>query len=182
MEQEILTTDWLRQPPAEEEIEIILGIKVLRQRVIEEKLDFLTNQTWGTSNYHSKYFTLEGRMFISASLELKVLYGGYSGEPRTLVGAVTFPLDFFPDNIHYDNTAKSLCITNAASELGKQFGRGLNADVQPVIIGKSKRDAVLIEPDMSIKKSYVDAVANNNQQVIDHLRRIYKFPEPVNTY
>ena len=44
---------------------------------------------------------------------------------RVLVGAVSFDVSFF-GNDHVANTAKSLCISNAASDLGRRFGKDLN--------------------------------------------------------
>lgn len=51
---------------------------------------------------------------------------------RVLVGAVSFDCAFF-GNDHVSNTAKSLCISNAASDLGRRFGKDLNESIPPVI-------------------------------------------------
>lgn len=92
-------------------------------------------------------------MMCDASLELVVTYKvvvpispyeQYDQQPRgsqtqkeiqitrVLVGAVSFPCDFF-GNDHVANTAKSLCISNAASDLGRRFGKDLNPSVAPPI-------------------------------------------------
>lgn len=51
---------------------------------------------------------------------------------RVLVGAVSFDCSFF-GNDHVANTAKSLCISNAASDLGRRFGKDLNPNIPPVV-------------------------------------------------
>lgn len=88
--------------------------------------------------------TTKTKVMCDASLELVVTYkmvvpvSPYETAPtavgplkkeieitRVLVGAVSFDVSFF-GNDHIANTAKSLCITNAASDLGRRFGKDLN--------------------------------------------------------
>ena len=57
---------------------------------------------------------------------------------RVLVGAVSFDVSFF-GNDHIANTAKSLAISNAASDLGKRFGKDLNPkEASMMILGISR--------------------------------------------
>lgn len=187
---------WLALPPAEEEITEIDGIKVLLQRVVEDKLDRLTDCNWCTKNYQSKYVTIGNRMFISASLELVVTYvpipeiGQLGGtRTRTFVGAVTFDVRHFGSNLHLDNTAKSLCIVNAASELGRQFGRDLNPSTTPVITaqqyGEQNEGAVLdefmprkksvkLKPDEKILSQYQQAQLDKDEATITKLESMYQ--------
>lgn len=80
------------------------------------------------------------RTMCDASLELVVTYRMMVPAPlhegtgptqvekeitRVLVGAYSFDVSLF-GNDHIANTAKSLCISNAASDLGRRFGKDLN--------------------------------------------------------
>jgi len=72
---------------------------------------------------------------------------------RTLVGAVSFDVSFF-GNDHIANTAKSLAIANASTELGNRFGRNLNPKeaammivgmkqpIIPPVVDKDQRDKI----------------------------------------
>lgn len=83
---------------------------------------------------------ISGRTMCDASLELVVTYRqlvigplDVNGGPamiekeitRTLVGAYSFDVALY-GNDYIANTAKSLCIANAASDLGRRFGKDLN--------------------------------------------------------
>ena len=147
---------WLKQSPKKSEIvEIQTGkvkdgkaetVKIIPQKIIESLLDELTEQNWSTRNFQFSRWVEENppsahrRTMCDASLELVVTYRqmvigplDVNGGPamvekeitRVLVGAVSFDVSFF-GNDHIANTAKSLCISNAASELGKRTGRDLN--------------------------------------------------------
>jgi hypothetical protein len=185
--------DWVTSPPPEEQIETIDGVFIIRHKIIEKKLDMITNFNWETRNYQSKIIELVDannvkHQYISASLELVVNTTFLRSMTRVLVGAVSIPMAFFQNEDgtlhgHFDNTAKSLCISNAASELGEQFGRNLN-DVPPVITAKKKsngnrRQPVKMIPDAKIKKQYAEAVAFNELDTVAKLLALYEFPDPV---
>lgn len=177
--------EWLKSEPNPEDLTSINGIIVMLNHVVEEKLDELTDHSWSTKNYQSKFININGRDYISASLELNVSFfsnieegGGYY--TRTLVGAVTFPLDHFPDNQHWDNTAKTLCITNAASDLGRQFGRYFNK-VEPVILDRKAEKInkrVKLKPSVAILNEYTMAIIGKNQDKIKQLTEIYDIATP----
>jgi hypothetical protein len=177
--------EWLVTPPEETEIEIVEGIKILRQRIIERKLDHLTSFNWSTSNFRSSRFQDNGQWFLEASLELHVYIPQFV-TTRILVGAVTIPMTFFGDSeashraTHSTNTAKSICISNAASELGEQFGRNLNLEIKPVISEKplkKKREAVKMTPDAKINMSYDEALSRRDWLTCDKLEEMYSIGE-----
>jgi hypothetical protein len=69
---------------------------------------------------------------VSASIELVIEYmEGGNLIKRTLVGACNFDIKGILPNPHFVATAKSECIKNAASDIGKRFGRGLNESFVP---------------------------------------------------
>lgn len=170
---------WLKTaPPKGQIVEIQDGprkVKIIPQKIIESLLDELTEQNWSTRNFKFSRWIERGinnegnesigRTMCDASLELVVTYrqlvlGSITdkSEPvmmekeitRVLVGAVSFDVSLF-GNDHIANTAKSLCITNAASDLGRRFGKDLNQKEasmmilgvkQPVQIGSGVRDKI----------------------------------------
>lgn len=138
-------------------------VKIIPQKIIETLLDELTEQNWSTRNFqfstrHEEQFTdatkpQRVRTMCDASLELVVIYRQMVTSPlhddlapvliekeitRVLVGAVSFDVAFYANlsgNDYVANTAKSLCITNAASDLGRRFGKDLNPNVLPPMKG-----------------------------------------------
>lgn len=130
-------------------------VKIIPQKIIESLLDELTEQNWSTRNFQFSRWTvplLSGgiagqeygqKTMCDASLELVVTYkmvvplSPYEVAPnpgqtlkeieitRVLVGAYSFDTSLF-GNEYIANTAKSLCISNAASDLGRRFGKDLN--------------------------------------------------------
>ena len=183
----ITINQWLKRSPAKSEITEIDGIKMLLIHVVEDKLDRLTDQQWSTQNYQSKYVSIGNKIHISASLELVLPYcpDGKIMITRTLTGAITYKIGYFGSNEHHDNTAKSICIVNAASELGNQFGRGLNPPQQPVIYGGKQinpsdntlevngKKAVKLKPDFTIIEKYQKALIENDTVELQTLRSIY---------
>lgn len=154
---------WLKKAPNKSEIvEFQNGVdkvKIIPQKIIETLLDQLTDQNWSTENFRSSTREVliygnvatgeivDRKTFMDASLELVVTYTIKStsdphdpfGEldktiTRRLVGAYTFDIDYFGNSFTH-NTAKSLCISNAASDLGRRFGKDLNPSVAPVLKG-----------------------------------------------
>ena len=93
-------------------------------------------------------YDMVDKVMCDASLELVVTYRMMVPAPihdgtgpvqvekeitRTLVGAVSFDVSFF-GNDYIANTAKSLCISNAASDLGAKFGKNLNPKEASIMI------------------------------------------------
>ena len=142
---------WLKTAPRKSEIvEIQNGkdkVKIIPQKIIESLLDELTEQNWSTRNFqfstrlaNQTELTQNLRTMCDASLELVVTYRMMVPAPihdgtgpvmvekeitRVLVGAYSFDTSLF-GNEYIANTAKSLCISNAASDLGRRFGKDLN--------------------------------------------------------
>jgi hypothetical protein len=126
---------------------------------------------WSTSNFQYQIFK-DGyaNLCIAASLELEIVFGDIR---RKFVGACNFGLkDLFP-NTHFLATAKSECIKNAASDIGKYFGRGLNNDVVPTQIDPKDKPIKRSKPDIKIMKQFEEAVKNNDQAAIILLTNIY---------
>lgn len=167
--------NWLNQQPPEEYIEIIDGVSVIRQKVVERLLDELTECNWETQKFKlTRFFDHDGKEWVDASILLVVHYENIT---RKLTGAVTYDVARF-GQLHSSNTAKSLCIVNAASELGNRFGRNLNPSVEPVIAGvRSKKKAVKFTATPEIIKSYKSAIFTGNDKVAASLLEIYNIPD-----
>lgn len=143
---------YIQQEPEEDKIiSFDNGVRLLPFAVIEQYLDFLCDYNWSTKKFIHSYTVINNLPSISASIELELSYTLGSSSPlsyirRTLVGAVTYPLQFFKDinnnsdsdslgNQHYAASAKSLCIVNAAKSIGKRFGRDLNVLTNALVPG-----------------------------------------------
>lgn len=164
---------WLKTAPRKSEIvEIQNGkdkVQIIRQKIIETLLDELTEQNWSTRNFQFSRWTETipmgpnavsmGRTMCDASLELVVTYRMMVPAPlhdttgpvqvekeitRVLVGAYSFDTALF-GNDHIANTAKSLCISNAASDLGRRFGKDLNPKEASMMILGIKKPLVGME-------------------------------------
>lgn len=132
---------WLKTEPAESEIAIINDYaQVIPIHIVKKHLDYLTQMGhWETKNFKVNYITINGNEAIDASLELviNIFIAEEIEYSRTLTGACTYTLQYIReiDNItgrygvsneHYSATALSLCIVNAAKNLGAKFGANLN--------------------------------------------------------
>ena len=82
-------------------------------------------------------------------------------------------------NQHWNATAKSECIKNAASDFGRKFGRGLNAAGIPVIQTQEKTEKK-IKPDSKIMKHFKEAVDSGDEATVIMLSNLYeiKIEEP----
>ena len=146
---------WLSQSP-KEAIDVLMNgkkIKVIPQKEIETLLDKLTDRTWTTQNFKSsvRQEIINGKTvnLMDASLELVISYttvvvGHLNTDKqvmveqqitRTLVGAVTFDTAYF-GNTYHNNTARSMCIVNAASDITTRFGKYLNP--LPAMLGMNQ--------------------------------------------
>jgi hypothetical protein len=121
--------EWLNYPPKEEEIKIRDGAKYIPYDIIVDKLDQLSPHQWNTKNFQCNWRTVGKKIVVSGTVEVDVTYKiGTETYNRTLAGASTFVLNK-QSNPHPDATSKSLAIMNAVKPLGKQFGKGLNDDI-----------------------------------------------------
>lgn len=120
--------EWLLLEPNTEDVYALSeGVHYIPIDTMEKLLDEFTS--WGTQNF--KYLMFKdgySNPCVAASIELVV---EYEGVKRTMTGACNFSLKSLYPNSHFLATAKSECVKNAASDLGKRLGRGLNAEVIP---------------------------------------------------
>jgi len=157
-------------------------VKIIPQKIIESLLDELTEQNWSTRNFQFNRFVEPvkkmyadnsgsynaERTMCDASLELVVTYRVMVPSlmhdvsapvliekeiTRTLVGSYSFDTSLF-GNEYIANTAKSLCIANAASDLGRRFGKDLNPkEASMMILGIKKPGQVTEEAKGKIAES-----------------------------
>lgn len=122
--------EWLTQEPDVDVATLIEGGRYIPIETAENLLDLF--DSWSTQNFNYYLYKGEGygNLGVAASLELVVEYMG-KGNPvrRTLIGACNFTMKSIAPNTHFMATAKSECVKNAMSDLGKRFGRGLNANM-----------------------------------------------------
>lgn len=130
---------------------------------------------WSTRNFQYQVFK-DGyaNLCVAASLELEINYLEINevNIKRTFVGACNFSLKSIEPNTHFLATAKSECIKNAASDIAKYFGRGLNNDIVPSN-GKQEKPVVKAKPDNKIMKQFLAAVEGGDEATIQLLTNIY---------
>lgn len=132
---------------------------------------------WGTKNFQYQIFK-DGyaNLCVAASLELEIVYNDFAPSQfeikRVFVGACNFSLKSIEPNTHFLATAKSECIKNAASDIGKYFGRGLNNDIVPSN-AKVEKTTVKANPDNKIMKQFLKAVEKGDEKTIQLLTNIY---------
>lgn len=174
---------WLKKKPNKSEIvEIQNGkdkVKIIPQKIIESLLDELTECNWSTRNFQfNRSVESGGRTMCDASLELVVTYRTMVAAPihegtgplmvekeitRVLVGAYSFDVALF-SNDYIANTAKSLCITNAASDLGRRFGKDLNPkEASMMILG--------MKPPVSVSEEAKDKIGETLSKLKNDLTK-----------
>lgn len=140
--------------------------------LVEDRLDPLT---WSTKNFQHVIFK-DGysNLCVSASLELEIKYTDLNGDVivRTFVGACNFSLKAIEPNTHFLATAKSECIKNAASDIGKYFGRGLNDCITPMQKA-IERKTVKANPDAKIMQQFLKAVSEKDEATMVLLSNMY---------
>lgn len=113
------------------------GAKYFKIEELENLLD--TFDSWGTQNFnYYLYRNSYANLCVAASLELWV---EHDGKRRTFVGTNNFSIKSIYPIKHFLSTAKSECMKNAASDIGKRFGRGLNSDLEVVPNEDSEKQA-----------------------------------------
>lgn len=146
---------------------------------LENMLDVLN---WNTSMFNFQIFK-DGyaNLCVAASLELEISYTDLQGGlvTRTFVGASNFALASLEPNTHFLATAKSECIKNAASDIGRYFGRGLNDGIVPSS-KKVERKSVKAKPDSKIMRQFADAVAKGDEATVTMLSNIYEIKTDTN--
>lgn len=142
---------------------------------IQELENMLDPLNWSTSNFQYQIFK-DGyaNLCVAASLELEINYNDTDGNfiKRQFVGACNFSLKSIEPNTHFLATAKSECIKNAASDIAKYFGRGLNSDIVPSV-DKQDKPVAKSKPDSKIMKQFASAIASGDEATITLLTNIY---------
>lgn len=141
---------------------------------LEKMLDVFQ---WSTSNFQYQ-FIKDGyaNLCVAASLELSISYNCSEEKvykTRTFVGACNFSLKSIEPNTHFLATAKSECIKNAASDIGKYFGRGLNNSVVPTQKELPTKQVVKQKPDSKIMKQFTNAITAGDEATATMLSNIY---------
>jgi predicted SnoaL-like aldol condensation-catalyzing enzyme len=174
--------EWLSQDCPEEDRRYINGVPYIPIEICEKKLDQLTKNTWGTKSLRRDiYFTPDGRIIWSGSLELTIEYFEIqnlitSYTKRTLIGTATFNTTDYVPNTHWDSIGRSLCIANAASDLGNQFGRNFYAPTQDTLTVSVPQKRT---PDKVVRKQYDNYIKDGEFIKASYLVDVYDLP-PVN--
>jgi len=160
--------EWLQQDPLPSEIKIRDGAKYIPYKVIVEKLNQLSPNGWSTKNFIHQYITIGKKVVVSGSVEVVVSYEiNKVAYTRTLSGSANFVLNR-SSNVHPTPTIKSLAVMNAVKVLGKQFGWGLNDDIEDETIKfssiLSNDDRVKPDPDLIILRKYDKACSEDDDK------------------
>ena len=170
---------WINEEPDQSDVEDSpeggKHIPIEKLQILLDRLD----PSWGVKNFKVSYPAIMGETFVDASVELIVSYGGIS---RTLAGAATFkipPPQELDANTHYAATGLANAVKNASKRLGKRFGSMLNKGEDtysgPAPKGRVKRNAVKLQPDAGIIRSYLEAIASGDADSVGRLESIYTF-------
>lgn len=156
--------------------EIEVGKNKVASFIPIEELEYMLDAVdWNTKNFQSQlYKDGYANLCVAASLELEINYNYETGVSikRTFVGACNFSLNSIEPNTHFLATAKSECIKNAASDIGKYFGRGLNNSIVPSS-DKVEKKVVKSIPDSKIMQQFLAAVESGDEATITMLTNIY---------
>lgn len=156
----------------EENKAIIEGALYIPIGRLENILDTLN---WSTSNFQYQIFK-DGyaNLCVAASLELEINYSATGNHviSRVFVGACNFSISSLEPNTHFLATAKSECIKNAASDIGKYFGRGLNDGLVPSP-KPIERKTVKANADSKIMQQFKEAVEKGDTAAQILLSNIY---------
>jgi hypothetical protein len=118
--------EWLDTPCKDEELSYIkdgdrdiayIPIGII-ERILDEKFE------WDTSDFKFSIAKTGSFWFATGSVLLTVRNSG--SYIRSITGAATIRISSKDENMHYEATVLSLAISNAASRLGRRFGRHLN--------------------------------------------------------
>jgi hypothetical protein len=176
--------EYVSQLPSEDDIATLTDkegnilARYLPIDVIERDLD---RWAWRTENFtYQQYRSLDkyGKPCVSASLELVIPWTDDNGRitERRLTGGCNFVISSYAPNGHFIATAKSECVKNAASDLGKRFGRGLNEEIAPLpeqvaLLEKSKTK---IKPDASLLAQYKAARERGDTTAMSIFENVYE--------
>lgn len=167
---------YVEQDPKEDDIAVKEEARYLPIDVVERDLD---RWAWGTQNFAWTIYTdTSRRAGIAASLELVIPWKDDKGIiiERKLVGSCNFSISSYAPNSHFVATAKSECVKNAASDLGKRFGRGLNEGLQeqqadPALVETPKGK---IKPEKFVLAAIKKAQEEGDQATLANYLKIYE--------
>lgn len=143
---------------------------------LENQLDLLE---YSTRNF--QYQVIKdgyANLVVMAALEVWIKYIDDFDRvlERSFVGGCNFPIMAIAPNQHFIATAKSECVKNAASDIGKFFGRALNKSIEPpdtrgsIIVKKTVKS----KPDAKIMQQFTDAILRKDEDTIAMLSNIYE--------
>lgn len=140
--------------------------------------DILDNFKWSTKNFHFQLFK-DGyaNIIVAASIELII---DDNGKERSFVGGANLSIKSIEPNTHYIATVKSECIKNAASDIGKLFGRHLNDEIENKRIHEDAHEKKLskLKPDSLILRQFLKAIEDKDQATMTMLENIYELKIP----
>lgn len=182
--------EYVNQAPAEDDIAALTDDKgnviarYLPIDVIERDLD---RWAWRTENFvYQQYRSLDkyGKPCVSASLELVIPWKDDSGRitERRLTGGCNFVISSYAPNGHFVATAKSECVKNAASDLGRKFGRGLNEEMAPVPeqVAAIEKSKVKMKPDAQLLAQYKAARERGDTTAMGIFENVYEINQQEN--
>ena len=142
---------------------------------IGELENLLDDLRYSTKNFqYQMYKDGYANLCVAASLELYIRYETETVFlERSFVGACNFPLSSIAPNQHFLATAKSECIKNAASDIGKYFGRGINDGIVPAAKMVVEKPQVKSRPDSKIMQQFAKALEEGDEATITMLTNIY---------
>jgi hypothetical protein len=174
--------EYVAMAPPEDDIAVLKdGGRYLPIDVVERDLD---RWPWRTENFTWQLFVDQyGKKCVGASLDLVIPWndGGRLSE-RRLTGACNFNIASYAPNGHFVATAKSECVKNAASDLGKKFGRGLNEEAapSPEPAATAKKSAAKMIPDGNVLAQFKAAKMRGDQTFINIFSDVYEIPKEEN--
>ena len=182
--------EYVNQLPSEDDIATLkdkegnILARYLPIDVVERDLD---RWAWTTRNFtYQQYRSLDkyGKPCISASLELVIPWKDDNGilSVRTLVGACNFEINSYAPNRHFVATAKSECVKNAASDLGRKFGRGLNEEMAPVPeqVAAIEKSKAKMKPDAQLLAQYKAAKERGDTIAMGIFETVYEINQQEN--
>lgn len=169
--------EYVALAPAENDIAMLKEAgRYLPIDVVEWDLD---RWAWRTENFsYQQYRSKHGHDCISASLELVIPWKDDNGKTaeRRLIGCCNFVISSYVPNGHFVATAKSECVKNAASDLGKKFGRGLNEETALAVEAPtaSEKPKTKMKPDASLLAQYKAAKEKGDATAMAIFENVYE--------
>lgn len=175
--------EYVALAPEERDIAVLKeGGRYLPIDVIERDLD---RWAWGTEHFIYQLYTDKfGNRCIAASLDLVIPWKdeGFATKERRLTGGCNFVISSYAPNGHFVATAKSECVKNAASDLGKKFGRGLNEEVAPIQseTPAPEKPKTKMKPDAALLAQYKAAKERGDTTAMSIFENVYEIKEQEN--